>query len=97
MLNNKIFLKSLLIALVYVGIGTLSLVSMYPKSPIYTPIAWIGFLITFPVTISSFGIMYTEPNSLEKIVVVQLLTFIIVWAILYIILLIKSRSSRSIK
>lgn len=91
MVKKSPLIKSLIISLVYVGIGTLSLLSLYPQSPIGTEIAWLGLLLTLPVTFISFGIMYTESDSLNSILLTQLIVLFIFWFLAYLFLTIKKK------
>lgn len=91
MVKKNLLIKSLVISLVYVGIGTLSLLSLYPQSPIGTVIAWLGLLLTLPVTVISFGIMYTESDSLNSMLITQLIVFFVFWFLAYLFLFIKRK------
>ncbi len=95
--NYHPIIKSFVISFLYVGIGTLSLISLYPQSGFYTPISWGGLLLTFPVTIYSFGIMYTESNSLDKILNTQLVVFLCFWSIIYVLILLKKSNNHKIR
>ncbi len=91
MVNKRLLFKSLIISIIYVGIGTLSLLSLYPQSPINTVIAWLGLLLTLPVTFIGFGIMYTEPDTLNSILLTQLILFFLFWFLTYLFLTIKRK------
>lgn len=59
MKSLKLFLVrkklALIISIVYVGIGTLAVCSLYPKDLFYGEWSLWGVILTFPVTIISFG------------------------------------------
>jgi hypothetical protein len=88
---NKDLRNSFLIALLYVGSGTLALM-FANSSNILVPII---LLITIPVTFIGFGIAYTEADSTMLILLVQLIVFLIFWAILY--SRFKKRTARAAK
>lgn len=81
-LNNPILLKSFLVSFLYVGFGTLSITGMYPDSPVYWEWSMLGFLITMPVSVIGFGIMYMEKNY-ELTFLVQTGIFFLFWLIVY--------------
>jgi len=86
--NRKpIYIKTFFISVLYVGLGTVSVLGMYPESPIYWEQSFIGFLITFPVSVLSFGIAYMESENYELVLLVQLGMFFLFWFILYRIML----------
>lgn len=70
------------IAFLYVGFGTLSVCSVYPADPFYGEWSLFGLLITFPVSIISFGYRYTEANLLYPVFIIQILMFILTFLIL---------------
>lgn len=74
---------SFIISVIYVGIGTLSLLSMDPDFILSGDWAWVGLLITFPVSVIGFGIVYTEPDSSLLIISVQFLHMLLLWFIIY--------------
>ncbi|KFC22597.1 hypothetical protein [Epilithonimonas lactis] len=82
----KSFVKSrkieLILSAIYVGIGTLAVCSIYPKDLFYGNWSLVVLLITFPVTIISFGYRYAEADSLLPVFVIQFVMFIITYLIL---------------
>jgi hypothetical protein len=74
--------QSFLISLLYVGFGTLSLYSLYPNSPLYLEWSIAGIIATLPVTIISFGVLYSDSDS-ELIPIIQTLMLISMWYTLY--------------
>jgi len=92
----KSFLKSrkiaLIISAVYVGIGTLAVCSIYPKDLFYGDWSLITLLITFPVTIISFGYRYAEADSLLPVLIIQFVMFI--FTFLFLSLFIKNKSKK---
>lgn len=89
LINKNIFLKSLLISLLYVGFGTFSLIAMSPLGPIYWEWSSLGLLITFPVSFIGFSVMYMEDNYV-LLLMIQTGVFFIFWAIVYLILIKKA-------
>ncbi|MFC2104227.1 hypothetical protein ACFLS4_02600 [Bacteroidota bacterium] len=77
-IKRKILINSLIISFVYVGIGTVSVLSLYPDGLLPTGLwAILGVLITLPVSIVSFGIMYTEPSNILLVLIVQSVIFLL--------------------
>lgn len=76
---NKDLRNSFSIAFLYVGLGTLALMFVN-SSNILVPII---LLLTIPVTFIGFGIAYMESDSTMLILIVQLIVFLLFWAILY--------------
>ena len=88
---NKDLRNSFLIALIYVGSGTLALLYMNMTNIFIL----IILLLTIPVNFIGFGIAYTERDSTMLIMMVQLFMFLLSWAILYKIF--KKRTYRAEK
>ena len=86
-LQNRAFNNSLVMSLAYVGLGTLSVLSLYPSFPLSGEWAWIGVIVTFPVSFIGFGIAYMEPDNYVTILLIQLLVFGLFWFISYRVLL----------
>jgi hypothetical protein len=76
---DKNLRNSFLIALAYVGSGTLALLFIYSTNPLVP----LVLLLTIPVTFISGAIAYTEKDSTLPIIIVQLVMFLLLWAILY--------------
>lgn len=74
------FLKSrrlaLMISILYVGTGTLAVCSAYSSDPLYGEWTLYALLITFPVSILSFGYRYAGP-SLFPVLLIQFIMFLI--------------------
>lgn len=70
------------IALSYVGFGTLSVCSVYPTDAFYGEWSVFGLLITFPVSIISFGYRYAEPKILYPVFIIQTIMFFLTFSIL---------------
>ena len=79
-LKNKAKRNSLILSLVYVGLGTLAVLCSYP--PYYGD--WVLFLLlfTFPVSIFGFGIMMAAKYYMLAIVI-QLIMFCLFWYLSY--------------
>ncbi|WP_413931168.1 hypothetical protein [Chryseobacterium sp. T20] len=88
-----LFLKSrkwaFIISMLYVGIGTLAVCSAYGSDPLYGEWTLYALLVTFPVSILSFGCRYADP-SIWPILLIQFIMFLITFFILS--LFIKSKS-----
>lgn len=82
----KFFLKSRRIALIisafYVGIGTLAVCSVYPKDWFYGDWSLSVLIITFPVTIISFGYRYAGVDSLLPVLIIQAVMFVLTFLFL---------------
>lgn len=70
------------ISLFYVGLGTLSVCSIYPDDLFYGDWSLFGLLITFPVSIISFGYRYAEADLLYPVFFIQLIMFFLTFLIL---------------
>jgi hypothetical protein len=70
------------ISLFYVALGTLSVCSVYPKDLFYGDWSLYGLLLTFPVSIISFGFRYAESNLLYPVFIIQLIMFFITFFLL---------------
>ncbi|WP_126651604.1 hypothetical protein [Chryseobacterium aureum] len=86
------FLKSrkwaLLISILYVGTGTLAVCSAYGSDPLYGEWTLYALLVTFPVSILSFGYRYADPG-IWPVLLIQFIMFLITFFILS--LFIKSK------
>ena len=72
------------ISLLYVGIGTICLFGASPSGLFYFDYSYVGIFITLPVTVISFGIIYTSTSSITYILVfiIQIIMFKILQEIL---------------
>jgi hypothetical protein len=86
--------KSLLISILYVGLGTIAVLCSYP--PFYGDWVLIVLLITFPVSILSFGILIAG-KYYTAVVIVQLIIFAFFWYLYYSFLLRKYNKEFNIK
>jgi hypothetical protein len=84
--NLKLFLqrrkKALIISIIYVGIGTLSVCSISGSDLFYGEWSLYTLILTFPVTIISFGYRYAEPDYLIPVLIIQFIMFLITFLIL---------------
>lgn len=80
---NPALYRSFLISFSYVLIGTIGVLSAYPSSPLYGDWVVFALLLTLPVTIISFGVMYAEPDATVMVLIIQLVMFLITWYVLY--------------
>ncbi len=82
--TRKRLLRSLIISFIYVGLGTIAVLGVYPSSPFNAGLLtdW-GIFFTFPVTFVSFGIAFADSSAHQQILIVQLIVFFLFWAIIY--------------
>jgi hypothetical protein len=73
---------ALWIAACYVGFGTLAVCSVYPADIFYGSWSLWGLLITFPVTIVSFGYRYAEADTIYPVFIIQFIMFLLTFLIL---------------
>jgi hypothetical protein len=85
-LKAKAKSNSLFISLLYVGLGTISVLCSYP--PYYGDWVLITLLFTFPVSIFGFGVMMAGKYYLMA-TAIQLVVFCVFWYIFYNFLLKK--------
>jgi hypothetical protein len=90
-LKNKAFKNSLTISVLYVGLGTLAVLSVYPASPLSGGWVIFALLLTLPVSVVGFGLMYADKDGYLLAFLAQVVTFLIFWVIVYRILLKKYR------
>jgi hypothetical protein len=84
--------KSFFISLAYVGLGTISVLSSYPSSPLYGNWVIFTIFITLPVNFISVGVMIADSTAFGFVLIIQLFYFLIFWLIVYYIL--KGRSKK---
>lgn len=77
----KSFIKSrkieLIISAIYVGIGTLAVCNIAGGDWLYGDWTIYALLITFPVTIISFGYRYAEIDYFIPVLIIQFVMFIL--------------------
>jgi len=98
-MKKKAIRASLIISVLYVGLGTVSILSIDPEFFLSGDWAWFSYLLTLPVSIVGFLIMYTEKEYLGLLIPTQLIVFAIFWFLMYRILLKKyiRKSRRAIR
>lgn len=79
----KINKTSYLISLLYVVLGTVSVLSVYPKDLLFGEWSLYGVLFTFPVSIISFGYRYAESDSVTPVYFIQFSMLLFIWVIFY--------------
>ena len=67
-LKVKAIKYSLVVSIIYVGVGTLSLFALYSSFSLTGNLALLGVLITMPVTFIGFAIIYTVTNYLPLLI-----------------------------
>ncbi len=82
---------SFFITLAYVGIGTLSVCSIFPDDPFYNEWFVVGTVFTFPVSIVSFGYRYVEGDLLYPVFIIQAIMFVLTFFILSHLLKVKNK------
>ena len=65
----------------YVGFGTLAVCSVYPADTFSGSWSTWGLMITFPVTIISFGYRYAEADVLYPVFVIQFIMFLLMFVV----------------
>ena len=80
---SKSLYRSFLYSFLYVLLGTIAVLSLYPSSPVHGDWAYWALFFTFPVTVISFAVMYAEPNATTLVLIVQAVMFLLTWLILY--------------
>lgn len=84
MKNENAYKKSLVFSICYVGFATIALFSMYPESFLHGDWALMSLLITFPVSILSFGLIYSGVENAQLIIlVIQIVMFLLTWYLSY--------------
>lgn len=90
-LKNKAYKNSFYISILYVGLGTLAVLSVYPASPLSGDWVLFALLLTLPVSVVGFGLMYADANGYLIAFLAQVITFFIFWVIVYRVLLKRYR------
>lgn len=67
---NKI---SLLVTIFYVGFGTIAVCSLYPTDPLFAQWSFWALLLTFPVSVLSFGYRFGDSGHLLPVFFIQAL------------------------
>jgi hypothetical protein len=78
--NNK--KRALQIAVIYVGFATLTVCSVYPADLFYGEWCLFGLMITFPVSIISFGYRYADVESLYPVFIIQFVMLVLTFLVL---------------
>jgi hypothetical protein len=78
----------------YVGLGTLSVCSVFPADTFFGSWSAVGLLLTFPVTLVSFAYRFIEPRIIYPIFIIQFIMFIIVFSALSAYIKIKKDGQR---
>lgn len=84
--NKRAFIYSFFIALVYVSISTLSLLSAYPEDPLYGEWVTVVLLLTLPVSFIGGAITYACSDCQSQVLLVQVIVFFTFWFLLYLIM-----------
>jgi hypothetical protein len=64
------------ISLIYVCLSIISICSIYPDDMFYGNWAWIGIIITFPISIISFAFRFSRSDIIYPIFIIQGFFFI---------------------
>jgi len=84
MKDKKAYKKSLVFSICYVGFSTIVLFSFYPGSSLYGNWSVMGLLVTYPVLIISFKVIYSGVKNAQLIVLgIQLIMFLLTWYLSY--------------
>jgi len=80
-MSKKAYYNSLVISLLYVGVGTISVLCLYP--PYYADWVLLAALLTIPVNFISFGLMYSDSGNWLLVLPIQLVVFFLTWLLVY--------------
>ena len=87
------FKKSFFITLAYVGLGTVSVLSLgldLPDNDLIDGLLTVILLLTIPVTCISFAVMYSSPDY-GLVLIIQSIVFLVFWLIAFSILYRKNK------
>lgn len=93
-LKRNALKNSLIIAFLYVGLSTITVVSVYPKSALYGDWIYFGLLLTLPISLIGFAVMFADPDMQDIVLIIQAFLFLLTWFTLYRELLKRSRAQR---
>ncbi|GAB4044778.1 hypothetical protein [Spirosoma jeollabukense] len=82
-LQKRAFKTSLIFSILYVGLATVTVLSVYPSSPLSGDWVVIGILATFPISIISFGAMYADSHAQKTVLYIQIVVFFVTWLLVY--------------
>ena len=93
LLPQNIQQRAFVISLIYVGLGTLAVCSIYPADTFFFG-GWaiFGMIFTFPVSIISFGYRYANADSLGAVFVIQAIMLALTYAVVVSYLLRKNKN-----
>lgn len=91
--NMNIAKRAFIISFLYVFIGTISVLSVYPEAPLYGDWVIVTLVLTLPVTFISLGVMYADASAFGLVVLIQLVVFCVLWYVLFRVL--DKRQKRS--
>jgi len=94
-MESQHFKKSFFISLIYVSIGTIAVLSMYPGS--FLSGDWMVFVLlaTLPVNFISVGVMYADSTAVGTVLIIQIAFFFLCWFIINYILKIREEKSNN--
>ncbi|HWW42980.1 hypothetical protein [Pedobacter sp.] len=85
-IRAKLYITSLLISFLYVGLGTVCILSLSPSSRLYGEWIFPALLITLPASFISLGIAFLDADAAGLIMIIQFITFLIFWLVAFQIL-----------
>ncbi|PWV56454.1 hypothetical protein [Chitinophaga sp. S165] len=83
MSKKDAYINAYLISFLYVGLGTLTVLSVYPADKFSGEWVWVGLLLTFPVNFISFGYRYMEAGSYLPVALIQFCVFVLTGWMIY--------------
>lgn len=92
--KDKLFYRSLVFSFLYVGLGTISILSLNPNSVFYGMFGTTVLFITFPVNFISLAVAFTGEKT-SVILVVQIIVFLLFWFALHSTLKVLARKRLS--
>jgi len=81
--NINLIKRTFTISFLYVLVGTISVLSVYPEAPLYGDWVIVTLLLTLPVSFISLSVMYMDSSSFGLIILIQLIVFCVMWYFLY--------------
>lgn len=86
MRDPKAYRNSLIFSVCYVGFATIALFSMFPDSILHGDWALMSMILTMPVSVISFGVIFgggDQPYASLLVFLIQSVMFLLTWYISY--------------
>ncbi len=84
-LKSNALIKSFFISFSYVGLGTISILSVYPHDffSFFGNLRVLMLLLTLPVNFISFGIRFMDDERILLVLFIQFFVFLLFWLIVF--------------